>query len=890
METIALSVDGNKISCRTGSTILEAAEQHGIYIPRLCYHPDLKPHGACRLCLVEDEKTGRLMASCVTPAAQDMVLQTNTARLQSHRRNIVRLMIAEHPESCIVCSKGNRCRLRQVAAQLGLGETGLYSMPNYKSFEEANPFIIRDLSKCILCGQCIRADHELVVVGAIDYNMRGFKSRPATAHDLGLEKSNCTFCGTCVSMCPTGALAPKNTRYIGTTEQESESICSFCGVGCSLSLGVSNEKVTEVNPSQRKDSVNRTTLCVRGHFAHDYLNSAERLISPMMRKNDDTDDDAENGLAPASWDDALDFVAGRMKEIKNNNGPQSIGFMGSSKCTNEENYLFQKIARTLFETNNVDNGGFLYGQPAIRYLAGRTDNGVRLNPLGDLKKAESIIVLGADPNHSVPVVSYYLKRAGIKGTPLIVVDPRKTELVKLSSQWLQISPGTDLELLNALTALIYQKNSYDSEFIDKFTEGFSIYRYSLSTFELNRVSSVTGLDIDRLKAVADLLLGKKVAFVVGNGVLQQKYSRLVLDALLNLSMLTGSLGAKGAGIYLLAKENNQAGAMDMGAVSDLLPGCQDISDTAGRKTWERAWDVKLSPDNGLTITRMIEEAERGNLKALYIMGENPLRSLPQSARVQKALKNLELLVVQDILFTSTAKLADVVLPGAAFSEKEGSFTNLEGRIQSFAGAVSPPGQAKADWEILNRLYVKIGNAKGYGAIEEIKNEIRRLVPAYADLKDSGQGWIKSASGKTLFNKDISEGLIAFAPLASVEEEEPDSAYPYTAILGSYRHHLGGGTRTGNSQRISDYDVADAIEISREDGQSLNLENGDTVKISSKFGEITKKIISTPMMAKGRLFVPLAVSANNAMNLLGLETMTAKESPGWKTCRVQLEKV
>jgi predicted molibdopterin-dependent oxidoreductase YjgC len=720
--------------------------------------------------------------------------------------------------------------------------------------------------------------------------MRGFKSRPATAHDLGLEKSNCTFCGTCVSLCPTGALATKNTRYIGTTEQESESICGFCGVGCSLSLGVSNERVTEVNPTQKKDTVNRTTLCVRGHFAHDYLNSAERLISPMIRKNDDTDDDAENGLAPASWEDALDFVAGRMKEIKDNNGPQSIGFMGSSKCSNEENYLFQKIARTLFETNNIDNGGFLYGQPAIRYLAGRTDYGIRLNPLGDLKKAESIIVLGADPNHSVPVVSYYLKRAGIKGTPLIVVDPRKTELVKLSSQWLQINPGTDLELLNALTALIYQRNSYDSEFIDKFTEGFSIYRYSLSTFELNRVNRVTGLEIDRLKAVAALLQDKKVAFVVGNGVLQQKNSRLVLDALLNLSMLTGSLGAEGAGIYLLAKENNQVGAMDMGAVPDLLPGCQNISDPAGRKTWERAWDVKLSPDNGLTITRMIEEAERGNLKALYIMGENPLRSLPQSARVQKALKNLELLVVQDILFTSTAKLADVVLPGAAFSEKAGSFTNLEGRIQSFAGAVSPPGQAKADWEILNQLYVNIGKAKGYSAIGEIKNEIRRLVPAYADLKDSGQGWLKAASRKTLFNKDIPEGLIAFAPLASIEEEEPDSAYPYTAILGSYRYHLGGGTRTGNSERISDYDVADAIEISREDGHSLKLENGDMVKVSSKFGEITKKVISTPMMAKGRLFVPLAVSANHAMNLLGLETMTAKESPGWKTCRVQLEKV
>jgi formate dehydrogenase alpha subunit len=886
LETIALSVDGKKISCRTGSTILEAAEQHGIFIPRLCYHPDLKPHGACRLCLVEDEKTGRLMASCVTPAAADMTLLTKTARLQNHRRNIVRLMLAEHPESCIVCSKGNRCRLRQVAAQLGVGETGLYPMPNYKTFEEANPFIIRDLSKCILCGQCIRADHELVVVGAIDYNMRGFKSRPATAHDLGLEKSNCTFCGTCVSMCPTGALSPKNTRYIGTTERVSESICSFCGVGCSLLLGVSNNKVTEVNPSQRRDTVNRTTLCVRGHFAHDFLNSADRLISPLMRKNGST---GEDDLVPVSWDAAFDYVADRLNTIKNENGPQSIAFIGSSKCTNEENYLFQKIARTLFETNNVDNGGFFYGQPVFHHLDERTDKGTRVNPLSGLEKAQSIIVLGADPNHSVPVVSYYLKRAAVNGTPLIVVDPRKTELVKYSSQWLQIRPRTDLELMNALAALIHKQNRYDSEFIDRYTEGFSIYRYGLSTFDLDRACRMTGLGRDSLNAVADLLHGKKIAFVVGNGVLQQKYGRYVLDAILNLSMLTGSLGSEAAAIYMMAKENNQVGAMDMGAAPDLLPGRHAISDTAIRKTWERAWDVKLSPDKGLTMPRMIEEAEKGNLKALYIMGENPLRSLPQSGRIQKAFENLDFMVVQDILYTSTAKMADVVLPGAAFSEKEGSFTNLEGRIQSFARAARPPGEAKSDWEILNLLAVKISKAKGYDAIAKLKNEIRRLVPAYANLKDSGQGWVKETSRKTLFNSDAADGLISFAPLVSIEDEEHDEAYSYTAILGSCRYHLGGGTRTGSSERIGDFGVAGQIEISGQDGHHLGLEDGDTVRVLSQYGSITRKIKSTKTVAPGQLFIPLAVNANDAINLIGLEALTAPESPGWKTCRVRIEK-
>ena len=363
METIALTIDGKRITCATGSSILEAAEQNGIKIPTLCHHPDLKPFGACRMCLVEDEKTGGLMASCVTPTAPEMVLQTATPRLVKHRRNIVRLMIAEHPESCIVCSKGNRCGLRQVAADLGVGETDLYHMPNYETLEQANPFIIRDLSKCILCGKCIRADHELVVVGAIDYNLRGFKSRPATAHELGLEKSSCTFCGTCVSMCPTGALSTKNIRYVGSPDQESDSICGFCSIGCSLAMGSADNNIIDVNPAHQPESVNGATLCVRGHFAHDFLNSTDRLISPLIRNYGDV---SEEGMTPASWDEALELVSSRLMEIKRESGPQSVAFLGSSKCSNEENYLFQKIARVLIGTNNVDNGGYIFGQSLLK--------------------------------------------------------------------------------------------------------------------------------------------------------------------------------------------------------------------------------------------------------------------------------------------------------------------------------------------------------------------------------------------------------------------------------------------------------------------------------------------------------------------------------------------
>ena len=778
METIALSIDGQRIICSAETSILEAAEQNGIKIPRLCYHPELKPFGACRMCLVEDEKTGRLMASCVTPAAPDMVLQTASPRIIKHRRNIARLMIAEHPESCILCSKGNRCQLRWVAAQLGVGETNLYHMPNYKPYEEANPFIIRDLSKCILCGKCIRADHELVAVGAIDYNLRGFKSRPATAHELGLEQSSCTFCGTCVSMCPTGALSAKNTRYVGSPAQESMSICGFCSVGCSLSMGAADNHIVEVNPASLSGSVNGATLCVRGHFAHDFLNSPERLIAPMGRKNGNRENDE---LVPVSWDSALDLIAQRLTEIKAVYGPQSIAFCGSSKCTNEENYLFQKIARVLIGTNNIDNGGYISGQSLLKVFDEKTGGGYRPNRLADLEKAEVILVLGADPGHSVPVVSYYLKRAARQGIPLIVVDPRKTELASMASIWLSIKPQTDLELINGLAALLHEKKAYDSSFLDQYTEGFSLFRYSLASLDMEKISRLTQLEMAALNETAELLKGKKIAIVVGHGVIQQKYGSHTLGAILNLSLITGSLGGAGAGVYVLARENNQLGAMDMGAVPDLLPGRQAIDNNATRKNWEKNWKIKISPDPGLNLVQMIAAAERGNLKALYIMGENPLRALPESARVQNALKNLEFIVVQDILNGETAKIADVVLPAAAISEKEGSVTNLEGRIQSFKAVTAPPAKAKPDWQILDLLSARLGDADPYGSVEKIRQEIRHFVPMYGSLNGPDHSWIQTTSDKAVFKVRGAEGLIAFYPLVSTEDSPVD---PDVSVYGN----------------------------------------------------------------------------------------------------------
>ncbi|MEE9612085.1 MAG: molybdopterin-dependent oxidoreductase [Desulfatiglandales bacterium] len=884
MEEISLTIDGKNISCRPGTSILNAATENGIKIPTLCHHPHLEPAGACRLCLVEDEKNGRLMASCVTPVSPNMVLQTDSPTIKEHRTNIIRLMMANHPESCIVCNQGNRCGLRQIAAELGVGVIGLYPMPHYMGLEEANPFIIRDLSKCILCGKCIRADHELVVVGAIDYNLRGFKSRPATAHEMPLENSNCTFCGTCVSMCPTGALVAKNTRYVGTPQEELPTVCGFCGVGCSLVMGSVDGQIVEANPSHEHGTVNRSTLCVRGHFANDFLNAPQRLTTPLIRKDGE--------LLTTNWEEALDGVAERLISIKKEHGPQSVALLGSSKCTVEENYLFQKLARVILNTNNVDNGSYLTGRSVLSAIEERLDGGGHVRPLNGLEEADVIFVIGANPTESVPVVGYTLKRASrMRGIPMIVADPRKTSLVPFSSLWLPLAPHTDRELINALAAILCEKEAFDAPFISRFTEGFEHYQEGLASVNLEKVSQVTGLDADKMEKAAHWLEGKKIAFVVGQGVLQQKYGVLTLDALVNLALMTGSLGGKGKGFWFLAMENNQMGAWDMGTVPDLLPGRQPIGKDVIRKNWEQIWGINLSPDPGLNMIRMIEEAEKGNLKALYIMGENPLRSLPQPDRIRKALEKLEFLVVQDIVSNETTHVADVVLPGAAFSEKGGAFTNLEGRIQSFEPVVSPPGEAKPDWEILDLLGSSMGSPERYESFQEIREEISRHVPMYKELEgNKGRSWVKETSRLRLFQSHGEGERIRFTPVISAEDEEKNEDYPFKALLGSVRFHLGSGTRTAHSDRIKDFALKGQVEISFEDGGRVELKDGDWVKVSSPYGSISREVILKRNLGPGLIFIPMAFHNNDVMQLIGLSELGADDSPGWKECQVRIEKI
>jgi len=466
-----------------------------------------------------------------------------------------------------------------------------------------------------------------------------------------------------------------------------------------------------------------------------------------------------------------------------------------------------------------------------------------------------------------------------------------TGLQPFSSLRLAVSPGRDAELINALAACLLKRGAADFSFIDKFTQGFDRYRESLSDIDLKKACRLTGVDSVSMERAADLLNGKKIAFVIGHGILHQKHGASAVDALINLALMTGSLVGDDKGFLFIARENNEAGALDMGTVPDFLPGRRSFHIDAERTYWEKIWDVKLSPDPGLNLIRMMEEAEKGNLKALYVMGENLLRNLPDLERGRNALKNLEHLVVQDILETETTRMAHVVLPGAAFSEKGGAFTNMEGRIQSFEPVVPPPGDAKADWEILSLLSAKMDSPEGYRSLRKIRKEINRRVPAYSDFGKEGEhAWVREMSRLKAFHPEGPGEPITFSAAPDLEEEPFDKEYPFTAVLGSLKYHLGSGTRTGFSKRIGGFDPKGEVEMSPEDCSKLDLKAKDRVSISSRHGTIERELSLNRGLKKGCIFIPIAFHGNDVRHLLEWTPSGESGSAGWNMCRVRVEKI
>ena len=784
LQAVTITLDGVEVSGHSGMTILDLARESGVKIPTLCHDPYLKPYGACRICLVEDERNGALLASCVAPIASGMTINTRSEKVLESRRTIIKLMLASHPDTCMVCDKGNRCELRQIAADLGIGMIDFRRILHPAAIQEVNPFIERDLSKCIMCAKCIRADHELVVEGAIDYLNRGFSSKPATLGDLPLELSECTFCGTCVALCPTGALSEKMKPYRGTTTRVVPTVCSFCGCGCNLNLEISGNQIVRVRPGEM-NSPNGVTLCARGAYGYDYIHSPERLTQPLLKVGGE--------FQLVSWDEAIRAVAERFEHIKSNYGSDSMAVLGSSKCTNEENYLLQKFTRNVLGTHNIDNGGRLYNTTSRMALGASLGYPASTNPVEDIEQAEVILLAGADPEISAPLVGYAIKRAvKQRGAKLLLVNPWRTGLNSFAHIWMRPKAGTAQVLMTGLMKVIINEGMREagsaSQNLEALTE-------SLGKFSLEYVEETTAVPIQDVRNAARLITGsRETAIVYGIEIIERIDMSPIVANLANLGMLAGNFGRKFGGIYALQKENNGQGSLDMGCLPDFLAGYKPIEG-----------------GGGLTAFEMMERAKSGIVRGMYIVGENPVVSFPESLATQEALSTLDFLVVQDLFLTETAKLADVVLPAASFAEKEGTFTNFERRVQRVRQAIEPIGGSLPDWQIIQRLAGEMGHAMQYSSAEDIFDEISATVPqyqgiSYADMDSGGIYWPRRngdrAGTRRLYADGFPAGFGKFSPVAFLPTVGPESGYPFDPLIGRTLYQFGSGARSSRSARLS----------------------------------------------------------------------------------------
>jgi formate dehydrogenase major subunit len=696
-ESVKLSIDGLEVVTRRGRTILEAAGEKDIYIPSLCHHPDLEPVGICRVCMVEVEGRG-LVTSCKTPVEEGMVVSTDSPQIDSVRRTAVELLVTNHHDDCVGCAADGDCALQNVASYAGVTREGLAKLrgpTRSVPMDTSNPFYDRDMDKCILCGICVRTCDDLVGVSAIDFAFRGYDTTIAAPGDKPVFTSCCVSCGECVVRCPVGALVPKQrelpARRVKTT-------CPYCGVGCGIVLGIRGNRI--VNAEGDRDCVtNRGILCVKGRYGHDFVGHADRLKTPLVRRN--------GALAEASWEEALSLVAEKFSTC----GGDTFAGLSSAKCTNEENYLFQKFARAVVGTNNVDHCARLCHSPSVAGLAQTFGSGAMTNSIAEIEDAQCIFAIGTNTTSAHPVLATRMWAAVQRGAELIVANPKEIDLCRWAALHLRQRPGSDVALMMGMARVIVDEGLHDREFVAQRCEGFEELRKSLEHYDLDFVEQTTGVPRQDIARAARLYATRRPsAIFYAMGVTQHTHGTDNVLATSNLALLTGNVGRPSSGVNPLRGQNNVQGACDLAALPNVLPGYQKVTDADKRGKFEDAWGCSLPPDPGLTHVEIFRAIHAGKVRALYSMGENPILAEADANHVRGAIEKLEFFVAQDIFLTETAELADVVLPAAAFAEKDGTFTSTERRVQRVRKAVDPPGEARPDWWILCELAKKMGAA------------------------------------------------------------------------------------------------------------------------------------------------------------------------------------
>ncbi|MBL7208536.1 MAG: formate dehydrogenase subunit alpha [Dehalococcoidia bacterium] len=900
-DTITLAINGKEVNAKKGASVLEAALNAGIYIPTLCYDPDLKSYGACRLCVVEIEGMRGLVSSCTAPATEGMVVHSETPRANQSRRITMELIIANHHGDCLTCLKNQQCELLKIAQYLGMEQEHIDRLRKSTQvfpIDDSHPAFVRDPNKCILCAKCVRACHEIAGVGAIGLAFRGYSAKVTTVGDRPIIESICKSCGECLARCPTGALVPK---YEKPPAKEVKTICAYCGVGCSLYLGVRDNKIVSVR-GDSDGSVNKGSLCVKGRWGYDFVTHSERLSTPLIRidgvpRGAPHDGQVHDIFREATWDEALELVSKRLLEIKQTYGPDSFACLSSAKCTNEDNYVMQKFTRAVLGTNNVDHCARLCHASTVVGALAAFGQGAMSNSYHDLEKTDLFFVIGSNTTECHPIIGSIIKRRVRAGAAkLIVADPRSIELSEYATVDLHHQPGTDVALLNGLMQVIIRDGLEDKDFIQERTEGFEEMHRLVKEYTPEVVEERTGVPQSDIEAAAHLFGEAESACILyGMGITQHTTGTDNVKSVANLLMLTGNIGREGTGFSPLRGQNNVQGACDMGALPNVYPGYERVDESSVRAKFEAAWGCELSDRPGFTATEIADAIYRGDLKGLYVMGENPMLSEPYLEHTQRALRQIEFLVVQDIFPSETAWLADVVFPAAAFAEKDGTFTNTERRVQRIRQALLPPGEARADWQITSALAEKMGKPFGYESAADIMEEIASLTPIYGGihfdrLDKGGLQWpcldTSHPGTQFLHQGSFARGRGKFHAVDYIPPSELVSErYPLVLTTGRVLEHWHTGTMSRRSEVLTELRPNGAVEMHPDDAAKLGFVEHDLVTLTSERGRLETMLHITEKSPPGVVFMPFHwceapanVLTNNALDPVA-------KIPEFKVCAI-----